>query len=421
MVYPQKSHCAINTMAKNQTLKCFLNRSKNTRMIPEKQVIVEDNSVIKLNNILKKQEKSEQNNDSKEIIRYSLLDVEKLEVSMSGEYEEMKPIITVGEAVFGVNGDISFFSGLPKAGKSTISRMVAATSLMPEIPPECDTLSILTEYCQGRKVIYLDTEQNPRDTQKMVKSILDIAGLKEQPSNFIALNLREFSHSENMDYLKSLFHHYNDAYLWIVDGVTDFIPSSNDETAGNILVRYLMKMSSVNDTCIVCLIHENAGNTGKMRGHFGSEAARKCQGAVSIAYEEDKKVHSIKSTYLRNSKKIEPIYWQFDKNGRPISCDAETVESINKIGNDKNYGKNAEMIETLEKVYKDIRGQCLTHDILKQKVILYAPSNPKNTNSKDAIRKRNDRLFKSILESSFLRLEFEIKDKIEQGVYYYDN
>lgn len=390
-------------------------------MIPKKQDISEDNSVIKLNNILKKQEESEQNTNNQEVIKYSLSDVKKLEVSMSDEYEEMKPIITVGGAVFGVNGDISFFSGLPKAGKSTINRFVVATALMPYIPPDCDTLSIRTEYCQGRIIVYLDTEQNPRDTKKMVRSILDIAGLKEQPSNFIALNLREFSHSENMDYLKSLFHHYKDAYLWIVDGVTDFIPSSNDETAGNILVRYLMKMSSVNDTCIVCLIHENAGNTGKMRGHFGSEAARKCQGAVSIAYEEDKKAHSIKSIYLRNSKKIEPIYWQFNEVGRPVSCDAEMVENINKIGDDKNYAKNVEMIGILEKVYKNIKGDCLTYDILKQKVILYAPSNPNGKNSKDAIRKRNDRLFKNILDSSLLRIESEINDKVERRVYYFDS
>lgn len=358
-----------------------------------------------------------------ETIKYSLSDIEKLAISMSDEYEEMKPIIKVGEAVFGVNGDISFVSGLPKAGKSTISRVVVATALMPEIPPECDTLSIRSEYCEGRKVIYLDTEQNPRDTQKMVKSILEIAGLTEQPENFIAVNLREFSHSENMDYLKSLFHHYNDAYLWIVDGVTDFIPSSNDETAGNILVRYLMKMSSVNDTCIVCLIHENAGNAGKMRGHFGSEAARKCQGAVSIAYEEDKKVHSIKSTYLRNSKKIEPIYWQFDKSGRPISCDAETIESIKKIEEDKGQTKKNQIAEILEKVYRNLNGTGLTEDILKQQVILYAPPMPtsKSKNPAEAIRKRNYRLFKDVMNSSLLRLKVETKDNNEQFIYYYDS
>lgn len=358
-----------------------------------------------------------------EIIKYSLSDIEKLAISMSNEYKEMKPIIKVGEAVFGVNGDISFVSGVPKAGKSTISRVMVATALMPYIPPNCDTLSICTEFCQGRIVVYLDTEQNPRDTQKMVKSILDIAGLKEQPSNFIAVNLREFSHSENMDYLKSLFHHYSDAYLWIVDGVTDFIPSSNDETAGNILVRYLMKMSSVNDTCIVCLIHENTGNTGKMRGHFGSEAARKCQGAISIAYEEDKKVHSIKSTYLRNSKKIEPIYWQFDKSGRPISCDEETIESIKKIEEDKGQTKKNQIAEILEKVYRNLNGTGLTEDKLKQQVILYAPPMPtsKSKNPAEAIRKRNYRLFKDVMNSSLLRLKVETKDNNEQFIYYYDS
>lgn len=390
-------------------------------MEPQKQITTEENSVVKLDNFIKKQNSFKQDIENQETIKYSLSDIEKLEVSTSYEYEEMKPVIRIGEAIFGVNGDLSFISGLPKAGKSTSSMMIAATALMQVIPPDYDTLGIRSEYCQGKKVIYLDTEQNPRDTQKMVKSILSIAGLKEKPSNFIALNLREYNHSENMDYLKSLFHYYNDAYLWIVDGVTDFIPSSNDETAGNILIRYLMKMSSINDTCIVCLIHENTGNSGKMRGHFGSEAARKCQGAVSIAYEEDKKSHSIKSIYLRNSRKIEPIYWHFNEDRRPVSCDAEMVESINKIGDDKNYGKNVKMIKILGKIYKETEGECLTYDILKLKVTLCTPSGDNFNKTKDAIRKQSDRLFNSILSSSLLRVEQEINNGIKQKVYYYDS
>lgn len=358
---------------------------------------------------------------NKEDPKYSLEDILKLSVRITDEYEEMKPIVTIDNAVFGVNGDISFISGLPKAGKSTISRFVLATALMKSVPNDCDTLSIRAEYSNGRKIVYLDTEQHPRDTMKMVKSILEIAGLKEQPKNFIALNLREFSHSENMDYLKSLYYHLQDAYLWVVDGITDFIPSSNDETAGNILVRYLMKTSLLNDACIICLIHENAGNSGKMRGHFGSEAARKCQGAVSIAYEDDKKIHSIKSIYLRNSKKIEPIYWQFNDNGRPVSCDAEMIENIKKIGDDKSYGKKIEMIETLEKVYKKIPEEGLTHDVLKQQVRLYAPLASNLKDSKEATRKRIDRLFTIIIKSNLLRVEEEDKEGVPRRTYYYDS
>ena len=363
------------------------------------------------------------NNDEKLTVKYDLEAIKKLGVTLSNQYKEMKPVIKIGEAVFAVNGDISFTSGLPKAGKSTITRFMIATALMPFIPPEHDTISIRSEYCQGRKVIYLDTEQNPADTQKMIASILDIAGLDEQPENFIALNLRECSHSENMDYLKSLFYHYNDAYLWIIDGVTDFLPSANDETAGNEIIRYLMKMSSVNDTCIVCLIHENSGNgNGKMRGHIGSEAARKCQGAISISYEDDKKVHSIKSTYFRGSKRIEPIYWQFNDNGKPISCDAETVENIKQIAEDKDLSKRNDLIELLENCFKNHKGQGLPTDTLKNQIGIYLKTNPKNKNLKaDSIRTKRDRAFKDIVGFRLLRTETEKQNGTDRQVYFYDS
>ena len=358
--------------------------------------------------------------DSQEI-KHTLKDLEKLRIKLSNQYPDMKPVIRVGEATFGVNGDISFISGLPKAGKSTITRFMIATALMKEVPESCDTISIRSEYCKGKKVIYLDTEQNPSDTKKMINSILEIAGLPNEPENFISLNLREFSHSENMDYLKSLFHHYKDAYLWIIDGVTDFIPSSNDETAGNEMIRYLMKMSSQNNTCIVCLIHENAGGSnGKMRGHIGSEAARKCQGAISIKYEEEKKVHSITSTYLRGSKKIDPIYWHFNEKGKPVSCSAEIIEKIEKLSEDKDLSKKYEYIQILDEVYKNIKGVGLQSDELKKQISIHAPK-PKTNIKKQSIAKRNDRLFKAITESSLLRIEDEKRDGIDRKIYYYES
>ena len=373
--------------------------------------------------IPKNQEESLKSDDEKLKVKYDLEAIKKLGVTLSDQYKEMKPVIKIGEAVFAVNGDISFVSGVPKAGKSTTTRVMIAGALMPFIPPDSDTLSIRTEYCQGRKVIYLDTEQNRADTQKMISSILDIAGLDHHPENFIALNLREFNYTENMDYLKSLFHHYRDAYLWIIDGVTDFLPSANDETAGNELIRYLMKMSSLNDTCIVCLIHENSGNgNGKMRGHIGSEAARKCQGAISISYEEDKKVHSIKSTHFRGSKRIEPIYWQFNDNGKPVSCDADMIENFNKISEDKELGKSVEIIQILEKIYKNFYNQGLTSDVLKSKLLLHVPT-PK-ASSKDpqsASKKSRDRLFITIRDRKILRTENENIDGSLREVYYYDS
>ena len=351
--------------------------------------------------------------------KYTLEAINQLSVTLSNQYKAMKPVIKIGEAVFAVNGDISFVSGVPKAGKSTITRVMIATALMSDVPPDCDTISMRTEFCQGRKVIYLDTEQNPADTQKMISSILGIAGLEKQPENFIALNLREFSHAENMDYLESLFYHHRDAYLWIIDGVTDFLPSANDETSGNILIRYLMKMSSLYDTCIVCLIHENSGNgNGKMRGHIGSEAARKCQGAISISYEEHAKVHSIKSTHFRGSKKIDPIYWKFNESGRPISCDAEETLKINTSEN-ADQKKTSEMIRILDLAYKNVPEKGLTIDELKIKIDLHMEK--KSNVKKDSLRTARDRIYKGMIDQYLISTEKDTIEGVERTVHYYNN
>ena len=365
---------------------------------------------------------SVQNTDN-QVVKYSLNDINSIRVTRANEYKAMNPVIKIGGATFGVNGDISFVSGLPKAGKSTITRYMIATALMKEKQENLDSIGIVSEYCKGKKIIYIDTEQNPIDTKKMINSILDIAGLETEPENFIALNLREFNHTENREYLQSLFHYYNDAYLWIIDGVTDFLPSANDEVAGNEIIRYLMKMSSVNDTCIVCLIHENGGSSnGKMRGHIGSEAARKCQGAISVSYEDDKKVHSIKSTYFRGSKKIDPIYWEFNDKGKPISCDAEKIESIKKIGDDKNLSKKNDLIELLENCYKNHKGQGLPIDTLKNQIGIYIKINPKNKGLKsDSIRTKRDRTFNDINELRLLRTDNENQNGTDRKVYYYDS
>lgn len=345
--------------------------------------------------------------------------INKHRVTTTNQYKPMNPVIHINDSVFGVNGDISFISGPPKVGKSTITRLIIATALMENVDDNDDTLSIRTQFCKGRKIIYLDTEQNPSDTKKMVHSIIDIAKLKKEPENLIALNFRELSHSENRQTLKELFEYFSDAYLWIIDGITDFLPSANDETVSNELIRELMKMSSIHNTCIVCLIHENGGNAnGKMRGHIGSEAARKCQGAISIAYEEHAKVHSIKSTFLRGSKKIDPIFWEFNENGRPVSCSAELVAELNNP-NMKDQKKTSEMVNILEKIYKNLHDKRLTIDELKKQIMMHMDK--KTGVKEDSLRKSRDRLYKGMIEHKLISSNIENINGVERTTHSYNN
>lgn len=344
--------------------------------------------------------------------------INKHRVRTTNEYHTMDPVIHIGESLFGVRGDLSFISGLPKVGKSTVTRFLIATALMEIINENDDVLSIRTQYCNGKKIIYLDTEQNPSDTKKMIQSIMDIAKLDKEPENLIALNFRDLSHSENRETLKELFEYYSDAYLWIIDGITDFLPSANDEVVSNELIRDLMKMSLIHNTCIVCLIHENGGNNGKMRGHIGSEAARKCQGAISITYEEHAKVHAIKSTFFRGSKKIDPVFWEFNQNGRPVSCDVELVAQFNNP-EIKDQKKVSEMITILEKTYTKLLGQGLTIDELKKQITLHMDKKPGV--KEDSLRKSRDRLYNSMLDQNLISSTIDDSNGMKRTLLYYKN
>ena len=101
---------------------------------------------------------------------------------------EIEPIVKVKGAVFAVKGDISFISGLPKTGKSTISEIILATALMPELLESYDNLGISAAYCHNKPVIYIDTEQPKIYAKRRLNSIKKILNVAKKPENFHILN-----------------------------------------------------------------------------------------------------------------------------------------------------------------------------------------------------------------------------------------
>lgn len=296
------------------------------------------------------------------------------------------PTVFIAGSRFAVKGDISMISGKPKAGKSTITKMILATALMKEVPPETDTLSIRSNYSEGKPVIYIDTEQNPADTLEFFNEVIKITGLPKAPENFVILNWRDFDYYQCLEHLVSIFENIKNIHMIIIDGITDLIPSSNDETSSVMLIRYLMKESTVRNTCVIACIHEN-GESGKMRGHIGAEAARKCQGTISIRYDEGKGVRVIKPLFLRRGKMFDEIYWESNE-GIPKSCSAEITEKLKDAQTIENK-RIAECEEILKQVYSKAPDMGLNALELMKYVKTYQPA--KKLESPDACRKRASR------------------------------
>jgi len=307
--------------------------------------------------------------------------------------------ITIAGATFARRGDFSVVMGQRKAGKTTILKYVVATALMAPGPPRPDTMQIKTAYCQGKAVIYVDTEGSQEDTKDFVEGVKKILGVDQMPENFHVYHWRNLTQKECREAMEILFEHHRDSHLWVIDGIADLVSKPNDEQESNETVRWLMNNAGRLDACFVVIIHENPSKQGqeaKARGHLGSELERKASGAIAVEKDKEKKCHFIRSRFLRKSADFEPIsFWWED--GHPISRTVTPEEK--RLFTDSKYRKAQELT--------GIRNQCFagsttaTKEILKNRLAGILPG--LDEKSKDTARVNIARTIKEMEKLNLIR------------------
>lgn len=274
-----------------------------------------------------------------------LLRFKNSEITDESDILDPVPFVTVNGSTFASLGDISFVSGAPKAGKSSVTGFILATALMKDKPKDLDSLGIVSSYQDNRPIIYIDTEQHPAHTKKRLKLVLKMAGIERQNTTlFKVLNWRTFPQQQRHDNLIHALDTYKNACLWVIDGITDFVTSANNEEVGNVLISHLMQKASENNAAIILLIHENPQN-GKLRGHIGSEAERKCGGAISIKKDREKGVHFIEPKYLRDAEDFTPVVFRYDTTqNRMVSVDSQAAQIAIQEQRDKSKGSETKQL-----------------------------------------------------------------------------
>jgi hypothetical protein len=253
-------------------------------------------------------------------------------------------IIVDGETWICTQGEIMQVSGQKKAGKSNVLKFMLATALMPEVDT-MQTLGIRAMYTT-KDVVFVDTEQSKQKTQEFNNRVLQIAGLKDEPTNLHFYNIRAFDMKQRMDFLTEfLFQEHKDASLIIIDGITDFIDSVNNEEVSKKLIDTLLKQLG-GELSIVVTIHEGKDGNGA-RGHIGQEIERKCVGAISVSKDRVKRLHKISCKLVRNSADFDDIIFQYDK----------SISDFRRLDNTELKALEAKSEETKQSEIKDLFGQ----------------------------------------------------------------
>lgn len=180
---------------------------------------------------------------------------------------------------FGTFGNISLIKGEEKSRKSFAKSLLIACS----IGGNANNFSENIRGHFGTKLIIdIDTEQGEYDAWLNAKRIPEMVG--KIPSNYIHVQLREYTKDDRMGYLKWLFEESDLRYnlgMVFMDGYVDFVKDFNNQSESDEFTESLMRWSKLTNCHISGILHVNPG-AEKGRGHLGTILQQKCETVVMI-------------------------------------------------------------------------------------------------------------------------------------------
>jgi hypothetical protein len=197
------------------------------------------------------------------------------------------PIFTLGETVISTVGNITNIQAPPKGGKSAVvASMIAA--VLNGNRQGADTLGFSADNPEGKALIHFDTEQSAFDHDQLVRRALKRARVDDAPPWLMSYCVTDLSIAERKkalaDALEIATEDHGGVFAILIDGIADLCASPNDEAESFALVASLATMTKDHHCAVVTVLHENPGSeTGKMRGHLGSQLERKAETPLRLA------------------------------------------------------------------------------------------------------------------------------------------
>jgi hypothetical protein len=229
-------------------------------------------------------------------------------------------ILSINDCLVGSRGNVVGISGPVKVGKSAIINLLISKSLN----HESDGFSpvVVRPNRGGDPVIHIDTEQSlAKHKENIDKWILPRTGFKETPPYFYSYNFRPFTVRQAREALARLmdrlYQQHKAIHMVMIDGISEFVRSPNDEEGSLTIMKLLMELSAKYNTLIVVVLHTNPtkDDSKKERGHLGSELQRKAESVLTVDSDDfDARTSILSARWLRNDhpKNMGNIKFRYD-------------------------------------------------------------------------------------------------------------
>jgi hypothetical protein len=197
------------------------------------------------------------------------------------------PLIQLCEMPLCTPGNIMNIQALPKAGKSAVMEsQIAAIFNGKRYGP--DTLGFSAENPQGKALVHFDTEQSRFDHDALIRRAARRAGTDRTPEWFVSYSVADLDIRDRRlalrHVMKSAAESHGGIFAVMIDGIGDLCGDPNDSEESFDLVHELHALAITHDCSIITVLHENPGSeSGKTRGHLGSQLERKAETNLRLA------------------------------------------------------------------------------------------------------------------------------------------
>lgn len=175
-----------------------------------------------------------------------------------------------------------------KAGKSAaIGAMIAST-----MEPSGDCLGFASANPGKLALLHFDTEQSGFDHYNLITRSLRRAERSGPPPWFYSYHVKGHSIATIRKMVNEAIdraaQECGGVHSSIIDGIADLCADVNDAAEANALVAEMEALAMKYRTLLACVLHENHGSdSGKTRGHLGSQLARKAETNLRLEKSSD--------------------------------------------------------------------------------------------------------------------------------------
>lgn len=283
-----------------------------------------------------------------------LTELDARRIRLTDPPEQPVPVFTLLSQQICTPGNLTVISAQAKGGKSAIVGAMIASTLAAEAPKaeteseteaedatpgwgtECDLLGFTAAAPAGRAVVLFDTEQSPYDAWSLVHRAALRARASSMPEHFRGYSLADVSTERRRAYLAAEMQRAHaecgGIHSVFIDGVADLCKSPNDDIEAFALVEHLAQLAIAYACPIIVVLHENPSGleTGKTRGHLGSQLERKAESNLRIAKDTKTGASTIFSERCRHAcipRDNGPRFEWSTPEGMHVTVEPETKES----------------------------------------------------------------------------------------------